>query len=91
MTYVVSAGNDAIDFKTKTPAAYDEVLTATAMSDTDGVPGGLGEPENRCIAKDPGSGSADDVFAPFSNFATLSSDRAHTVAAPRGVRSLYLQ
>src|SRR5438128_1591776 len=46
------------------------------MGDTDGKPGGLG-PSASC---DPNQ--ADDVFAHFSNFATLPADQAHTVAAP---------
>jgi subtilisin len=41
VTYVVSAGNDSTDFQNTFPATYSEVLTATAMDDTDGQPGGL--------------------------------------------------
>jgi len=77
LTYVVAAGNDHDDFRSRIPAAYDEVLTATAMSDTDGIPGALGGPDTRC-----GTGFPDDVAAEFSNFATTSLDQAHTVAAP---------
>lgn len=77
VTYVVAAGNDASDLRSHPPAAYDEVLTATAMSDTDGVPGGLGGPDTRC-----GDSAGDDIAAEFSNFATLATDQAHTVAAP---------
>lgn len=57
---VVAAGNQASDASTRVPAAYDEVITVAAMSDTDGKPGGLG-PES-C------SRNADDTFASFSNF-----------------------
>ena len=35
VVYVVSAMNSATDFQDTVPAAYDEVLTATAMTDTD--------------------------------------------------------
>jgi subtilisin len=77
VTYVVAAGNDAKDLRDFIPAAYREVLTTTAMSDTDGVPGALGGPDTRC-----GTGFADDVAAEFSNFATLPADQAHAVAAP---------
>lgn len=76
VTYVVAAGNEAQDIQTHVPAAYDEVLTVTAMGDTDGKPGGSG-PVSPCIASQP-----DDAPASFSNFATLSGDVAHTVAAP---------
>ncbi len=60
VTYTVSAGNDAADASTQSPAAYDEVITVSALSDWDGAPGGTGG-----VTCD---GSADDVFAPFSNF-----------------------
>lgn len=75
VTYIASAGNDASDIQEIAPATYPEVLTATAMTDTDGQPGGLGDPA--CI-----TGYQDDTPAAFSNFATLSEDRAHTIAAP---------
>ncbi len=78
VTYVVAAGNDAADFRNTRPAAYHEVLTATAMDDTDGTPGGLTPPSpSGC-----GQHTGDDVFASFSDFATLPADLAHTVAAP---------
>ena len=41
VTYVVAAGNDASDLAGTVPAAYDEVLTVSAMQDLDGAPGGL--------------------------------------------------
>jgi subtilisin len=71
---VASAGNDTRDIMNVVPAAYDEVLTVTAMSDWDAVPGGVGGVT--C------EGIADDVAAPFSNFASLPADRGHVVAAP---------
>ncbi len=77
VTFVVSAGNDGVDIRRYVPAAYDEVLSASAMSDTDGLPGALGGPEVRC-----GLGYPDDVAAAFSNYATLAEDQAHTIAAP---------
>jgi subtilisin len=73
VTYIAAAGNSTQDIKTIVPAAYNEVLTATAMSDSDGQPGGLGG--LNC------AGLADDTSAPFSNFAT-AEDQAHTLAAP---------
>jgi subtilisin len=76
VTFVVSAGNSGTDFQSTTPASYSEVLTVTAMTDTDGMPGGLG-PAPTCFP-----GQLDDKFASFSNFATLAADQAHTIAAP---------
>ncbi len=43
VTFVVAAGNDGWDFGLNppdVPAAYPEVLTVTALSDSDGAPGG---------------------------------------------------
>ena len=63
------------------PATYDQVLTATAMGDFDGKAGGLAAPD--CGAVDFAKyGQKDDQPAFFSNFATASDDKAHTVAAP---------
>lgn len=77
VSYVVAAGNSAVDFAQTAPAAYDEVLTVTAVSDTNGRPGGGGAMPNECSA-DP-----DDSSADFSNFAPIGSpDVAHTIAAP---------
>jgi hypothetical protein len=38
----VAAGNEGTNFATSVPASYDEVLTVTAASDSDGKPGHLG-------------------------------------------------
>jgi subtilisin family serine protease len=76
VTYVVAAGNSGVDFKGSVPAAYDEVLTVTAMSDSDGQPGGTG-PAPACRTSE-----GDDRYASFSNFAVSSADAAHTIAAP---------
>jgi subtilisin len=77
VTYVVAAGNQGADINERRPAAYEEVLTVSAMADFDGKPGGLGNP-GRCSV----SGFPDDQAAFFSNFATRAADRAHTLAAP---------
>jgi subtilisin family serine protease len=74
VTYVVAAGNDTVDIQQAKPAGYDEVLTVSGIADSDGQPGGLGQP-TWCV------GDPDDSPAVFSNFATLPGDRAHTVAA----------
>lgn len=80
VTYAVAAGNDGADFANTVPASYDEVLTATAISDFDGLPGGLGKPQ--CAGVTAPAFGFDDAAAPFSNFATQRWDRRHTVAAP---------
>ncbi len=75
VTYVVAAGNESADVQRHVPAGYDEVLNVTAMADRDGQPGGLGT--ESCEA----SAAPDDTAAAFSNFASLATDIAHTVAA----------
>jgi subtilisin len=77
VTYVVAAGNSGVDFQDGIPAAYDEVLTVTAVTDFDGRPGGLSS--QSCL---PDFDFRDDTIAFFSDFATLSADQAHTIAAP---------
>ncbi len=76
VTYVVAAGNDGVDLAEDVPASYPEVLTVTAMSDSDGRAGGRGgapacKPDER-----------DDAAASFSNYATTDAAAAHVVAAP---------
>lgn len=75
VTYVAAAGNAGEDFAATVPAAYPEVLTVTAMTDTDGEPGADGEAS--CA-----DGEADDSFATYSNFGSLREAASHTVAAP---------
>jgi subtilisin len=78
VTYVAAAGNSGQDFSFSVPAAYPEVLTVTAMSDSDGAAGALGgAPTCR-------TGESDDRYASFSNFAdpTDTGGQAHIVAAP---------
>lgn len=83
VTYVVAAGNSGTDEQNFTPAAYPEVLTVTAMADSDGLPGALGGPLG-C------TGWGDDTTASFSNYATRPVDIAHTIAAPGTcIRSTY--
>jgi subtilisin len=76
VTFVVSAGNGGTDFARSAPAAYSEVLTATAMSDTDGLAGATGGAP-RCK-----KGEADDRYAGYSNYAVGAAAIAHTIAAP---------
>ncbi len=60
VTFVVAAGNDSADASGSTPAAYDEVITVSALADFNGLPGG-GAPST-CRA------DQDDTFASFSNY-----------------------
>jgi subtilisin family serine protease len=79
VTFVVAAGNSARAFDgltTSVPAAYPEVLTVTAMSDSDGLPGAAGGPPACRVIE------ADDAAARFSNWASTGDGEAHTIAAP---------
>ncbi|MEW6472181.1 MAG: S8 family serine peptidase [Actinomycetota bacterium] len=60
---VAPAMNDSVDAGGGTPAAYPEVITVSAFTDTDGTPGGFGPPAG-CTDQP----SRDDTFADFSNF-----------------------
>jgi subtilisin len=62
VTYLVAAGNESRDAAGHVPAAYDEVITVSALADFDGRSGGL-DSTNVC-----GINDADDSFASFSNF-----------------------
>ena len=68
-TVVVSSGNDGQDARTSVPASYDEVITTSAIVDSDGQPGGFGPP--LCVAPFMGfcfGYGDDDSFAAFANF-----------------------
>ena len=76
VTYVVAAMNDCRDASQVAPASFDEVITVSAMVDTDGQFAGLGidgeiDPNDEawedCLSTLP-STIDDDAFAPFSNF-----------------------
>jgi subtilisin len=60
VTYAVAAGNNHADAATRVPAAYDQVMTISALADFDGQPGGRAAPTCRA--------DEDDTFANFSNF-----------------------
>ena len=60
VTYVVAAGNESDNAANHVPAAYDEVITVSALADFNGLPGGGAAPTCRA--------DVDDTFADFSNF-----------------------
>jgi subtilisin family serine protease len=60
VTYVVAAGNETDDAANHVPAAYDEVITVSALADFNGTPGGGAA--STCRA------DQDDTFAAFSNY-----------------------
>jgi subtilisin family serine protease len=61
ITYVVAAGNDHEDASKLIPAAYEEVITVSALADSDGKRGGDGGSPD-CRADE------DDTLANFSNY-----------------------
>ena len=64
VTVVAAAANDSGLASARVPAAYNEVITVSALADTDGKPGSLGG--HRCYSW--GTYDADDTFADFSNY-----------------------
>jgi subtilisin len=79
VTVVAAAGNDGQPLTGNggghLPGAYPEVLTVSAMADTDGQAGALG----------PSCGGVDDDEAMgFSNYGASDADAAHMIAAPGG-------
>ncbi len=59
VVYAVAAGNSAKDAAGFAPASYDEVITTSAIADSDGLGGAFGPAT---------SYGSDDSFATFSNF-----------------------
>jgi subtilisin family serine protease len=79
VTVVAAAGNSGIAFdgtRITAPAVYPEVLTVTAVSDSDGAAGAAGAAPACRLSE------VDDSAALFSNFAATSAGAAHTIAAP---------
>ena len=62
VTYVVAAGNNAMDASTFSPANHPDVITVSSIVDTDGKCGRLGVSTGY---------GADDTFASFSNFGSV--------------------
>jgi subtilisin len=73
VTFVVAAGNSTTDVSQFRPAGYDEVVTVSALGDSDGQP---------CASGSAMTWAADDKFATWSNYATSISDFNHLIAAP---------
>jgi subtilisin len=69
VAFAVAAGNDDANASNYSPAAFDNVLTVSALADFDGLPGGLGSPTCRT--------DQDDTLADFSNWGS-----AVDIAAP---------
>ena len=61
VTYVVAAGNYGQDASSTSPASSPDVITVSAIADTDGKCGGIGPAPDL-------ANTTDDTFAPFSNF-----------------------
>jgi subtilisin len=73
--FVVSAGNSRRNIAGQVPAAYNEVLTVSAVADFNGQAGGGAAATCRA--------DVDDTAADFSNFTRVgSADEAHVIAAP---------
>jgi subtilisin family serine protease len=60
VTFVVAAGNETDDSANHVPAAYDEVITVSALADFNGLPGGGAAATCRA--------DQDDTLADFSNY-----------------------
>ena len=69
VAFAVAAGNSDADANGYSPAAFDNVLTVSALADFDGAPGGFGS--STCRSDE------DDTLADFSNWGS-----AVDVAAP---------
>lgn len=64
VTVVAAAGNASERASKWVPASYNEVITVSALADTDGKSGGVGA--KRCYSW--GGYDQDDTFADFSNY-----------------------
>jgi subtilisin len=68
VVFVVSAGNDGADASLYSPASEPTAITVSALADSDGEPGGTG---SSFVYSDGSLYTADDTFAPFSNYGSV--------------------
>jgi subtilisin family serine protease len=83
--WVFGAGNTAGDLNAMPGAGYDEVLAATAMSDSNGIaePGATSTFTCRPITSSKTVASqVEDQYTSWSRYAVSPADQAHTLAAP---------
>jgi subtilisin len=64
VTVIAAAGNNSFSASRLIPASYNEVITVSALADTDGLAGGTGG--DSCYSW--GSYDTDDTYANFSNY-----------------------
>ena len=65
IVYVVSAGNELTDVSNVSPAGHPDVITVSALSDFDGIAGGIG---TGGVSFSACTENVDDSFACFSNY-----------------------
>ena len=89
---VVAAMNNAVNAANGTPATYEEVITVSALADSDGLPGGVGPATRRGPDESPGvvqqlrrrcrycrAGRQCPLDGPDRGVQSLSSERVWTV------------
>src|SRR5439155_1352587 len=82
VTFVVAAGNAGVDLSqplTMVPGAYDEVITVSALADSNGQPCGAGTSTKY---------GPDDTYPWWSDYATAAADQAPLLAHPRPTADL---
>ncbi|HEX8065864.1 MAG TPA: S8 family serine peptidase [Thermoleophilaceae bacterium] len=85
LLWVFAGGNTVMDLDRLSGPGYDEVLTVTAMADTNGQPNVGSTATITCTstgARKANATETDDKYASFSAYALSLLDQAHTVAAP---------
>ena len=71
VVFVVAAGNESDDAADYIPARYPQVITVSAISDFDGLAGGLGSQDEVSGCVPPSGREHDDAFARYSNFGAV--------------------
>ena len=83
--WVFATGNGGGDLRAWPGPDYDEVLSVTAIADSNGTPNVPSTSTFTCThigSKKATTTQTDDTHASWSNYATTGSDQAHTIAAP---------